>query len=77
MGITSGFITDDIVFVLFWFVGFFFCRNEEFRKKASISFGIQFDNHKYGLLENCLDEILIHKDRVSCFIELSMFELYK
>lgn len=43
----------------------FICRNDEFRKKASISFGIQFDNDKYGLLERCLGEIIKHKDLVS------------
>lgn len=57
-----------VLFFLNILVGFF-CRNDEFRKKASISFGIQFDKHKYGLLQKRLHEILIHKDRVSWFIE--------
>lgn len=57
-------VTDGtFFFLIFWW--FFFCRNDEFRKKASISFGIQFDKHKYGLLQKRLHEILIHKDRVS------------
>lgn len=43
----------------------FICRNDEFRKKASISFGIQFDNDKYGLLQEYLGEIIKHKDLVS------------
>lgn len=42
-------------------------KNDEFRKKASISFGIQFDNDKYGLLERCLGEIIKHKDLVGVF----------
>lgn len=51
-------------------VFFFICRNEEFRKKASISFGIQFDNDKYELLQTYLGEIFKHKDRVSIYFEL-------
>lgn len=43
----------------------FICRNDEFRKKASISFGIKFDNDKYGLLQEYLGEIIKHKDLVS------------
>lgn len=43
----------------------FICSNDEFRKKASISFGIQFDNDKYELLETHLKEIIKHKDLVS------------
>nr|XP_034319204.1 uncharacterized protein LOC109618232 isoform X3 [Crassostrea gigas] len=42
-------------------------KNEEFRKKASISFGIQFDNDKYELLQTYLGEIFKHKDRVGVF----------
>lgn len=48
----------------------FICRNDEFRKKASISFGIQFDNDKYGLLEEYLGEIIKHKDLVSYWFQL-------
>lgn len=43
----------------------FIGRDDEFRKKASISFGIQFDHIKYDLLETCLGEIVKHKDLVS------------
>lgn len=43
----------------------FICRNDELRKKASISFGIQFDNEKYELLEKHLGEIFTHKNLVS------------
>lgn len=51
---------------------FFICRNEELRKKASISFGIQFDNDKYELLQTNLGEIFKHKDRVSIYFELKI-----
>lgn len=43
----------------------FICRDDEFRKKASISFGIQFDHAKYGLLKKYLGQIIKHKDLVS------------
>lgn len=46
----------------------FIGRDDEFRKKASISFGIQFDNDKYGLLVTSLGEIIKHKDLVSSFL---------
>lgn len=49
---------------------FFICRNDEFRKKASISFGIQFDNDKYELLQTYLGEIFKHKDHVSIYLEV-------
>lgn len=43
----------------------FIGRDDEFRKKASISFGIQFDHAKYELLKKFLGEIVQHKDLVS------------
>lgn len=45
----------------------FIDNNDEFCKKASISFGIQFDTHKYNLLLSCLKDIIIHKDRIGVF----------
>nr|XP_034320577.1 transient receptor potential cation channel subfamily M member-like 2 [Crassostrea gigas] len=42
-------------------------KNDEFRRKASIAFGIQFDNDKYGLLQEYLGEIIKHKDLVGVF----------
>lgn len=42
-------------------------KDDEFRKKASISFGIQFDNDKYGLLVTSLGEIIKHKDLIGVF----------
>lgn len=55
----------------------YICSNDEFRKKAGISFGIQFDTHKYKLLLSCLEDIIIHKDRVSLKINIYRFEPYK
>lgn len=55
----------------------YICSNDELCKKASISFGIQFDTHKYNLLLSCLKDIIIHKDRVSLKINFYRFEPYK
>lgn len=43
----------------------FIGREGEFRKKASISFGIQFDHAKYEILTKYLGQIAQHKDLVS------------
>nr|XP_034318676.1 transient receptor potential cation channel subfamily M member 2-like [Crassostrea gigas] len=42
-------------------------KNDEFRKKASNSFGIQFDNDKYRLLRKYLGKIIRHKDIIGVF----------
>lgn len=55
---------------LFWqylslVIRLFIGRDGEFRKKASISFGIQFDHAKYEILTKYLGQIAQHKDLVS------------
>eukprot|EP00105_Crassostrea_gigas_P000727 XP_011412642.1 PREDICTED: uncharacterized protein LOC105317633 [Crassostrea gigas] len=42
-------------------------KDGEFRKKASISFGIQFDHAKYEILTKYLGQIVQHKDLVGVF----------
>ena len=48
---------------------FFFCSEEQIRKKASVLFGIKFDGTNYSTLEEHLKIIKSNKDLVhKCFV---------